>query len=80
MSENPTTTTVEAPPVELLDADCLACPHPVTDHDAIALRFCAAMAASGNARQCLCSGTSAGMTYSNSTRGPISGDGELPRK
>ena len=59
--------------------DCPACPHPAADHDAIAKRFCDAMAASGNARRCLCSGKSAGMTYSNSTRGPISGDEDRPR-
>lgn len=80
MSENPTTTAVEAVPAEQPEAGCPACAHPVADHDAIALRFCAAMAASGNPRQCLCSGTSAGMTYSNSTRAPISGDGDLTRK
>lgn len=57
---------------------CPACPHPVAAHDAVAGRFCAATAAKGHARSCLCSGKSAGMTYANSTRAPISGGTEQP--
>ncbi|MET1072252.1 MAG: RGCVC family protein [Umezawaea sp.] len=56
-----------------VEATCGVCPHPWEDHDRIAKRFCTAMGASGDLRKCLCSGVSAGMTYSNSTRGPISG-------
>ncbi|PRY45135.1 RGCVC family protein [Umezawaea tangerina] len=52
---------------------CRVCPHPWEGHDKIAKRFCTAMGVSGDLRKCLCSGVSAGMTYSNSTRGPISG-------
>jgi hypothetical protein len=50
-------------------ATCDVCPHPKADHDPISLRFCTAMAASGNLRKCLCSGVSSGMTYSNSSKG-----------
>ncbi|GGS34753.1 RGCVC family protein [Actinokineospora fastidiosa] len=62
-----------------LTPECPACPHPLSAHDATARRFCAAMAASGRTRRCLCSGESAGMTYSNSTRAPISGDADRER-
>ncbi|WP_156756955.1 RGCVC family protein [Actinokineospora pegani] len=61
------------------EAGCQACAHPLTAHDAIALRFCGATTVSGNARGCMCSGHSAGMTYANSTREPISGDHEPSR-
>ena len=53
------------------EAGCAACPHPLADHDAIALRFCQASTAGGPTRKCLCSGESAGMTYGNSNKGPI---------
>jgi hypothetical protein len=66
-------------PAEDVAAECRACPHPLADHDAVALRFCAAMAAGGSTRRCLCSASTGGMTYSNSTRGPISGGDERPR-
>ncbi len=33
---------------------CVACPHPVADHDAIGLRFCRATLDSALARGCIC--------------------------
>jgi hypothetical protein len=35
-------------------AICEACPHPVDDHDGIALRFCRATLASALDRGCVC--------------------------
>jgi len=54
------------------DETCAVCPHPRDTHDPIAKRFCSAMEASGKHRGCVCSGAAGGMTYSNSTKGPIS--------
>lgn len=51
---------------------CAACSHPWDAHDPIAKRFCAATKAGGTLRKCLCSGAAGGMTYSNSTKAPIS--------
>jgi hypothetical protein len=65
-------TTSELGASDQTNASCDVCPHPWDDHDAIAKRFCAAMAASGHLRGCVCSGAAGGMTYSNSTKGPIS--------
>lgn len=53
-------------------ATCAVCSHLWETHDPIAKRFCSAMEASGNHRRCVCSGAAGGMTYSNSTKGPIS--------
>ncbi|WP_249933023.1 RGCVC family protein [Blastococcus sp. CCUG 61487] len=33
---------------------CDACPHPVTDHDAVSARYCRATVASGLERGCIC--------------------------
>jgi hypothetical protein len=33
---------------------CSTCQHPLADHDALSVRFCAATAASGLARGCIC--------------------------
>jgi hypothetical protein len=33
---------------------CSTCRHPLADHDALSARFCAATAASGLARGCIC--------------------------
>jgi hypothetical protein len=33
---------------------CPTCQHPQADHDALSARFCAATAASGLARGCIC--------------------------
>jgi hypothetical protein len=33
---------------------CATCRHPRADHDALSVRFCAATAASGLARACIC--------------------------
>jgi hypothetical protein len=36
------------------DRRCDVCPHPVVEHDGIALRFCRATAAAALARGCVC--------------------------
>ena len=33
---------------------CAVCPHPLADHDRIALRFCQATGAQGSSRGCSC--------------------------
>jgi hypothetical protein len=33
---------------------CAACPHPLDEHDAIAMRFCRATASAGHDRGCVC--------------------------
>jgi hypothetical protein len=38
---------------------CAACPHAVAAHDALGARFCAATAAAGHRRGCICSGGTA---------------------
>jgi hypothetical protein len=35
--------------------ECATCPHPAADHDPISARFCAATAAGGFDRGCVCS-------------------------
>jgi hypothetical protein len=65
----PTADVHETPSDPTTEALCDVCPHPVASHDPISQRYCAAMAASGNLRRCLCSGVSSGMTYSNSSKG-----------
>ncbi|HWO64995.1 MAG TPA: RGCVC family protein [Umezawaea sp.] len=35
-------------------ASCGSCPHPLADHDALGVRFCAASTASGLTRGCIC--------------------------
>jgi hypothetical protein len=46
----------EAPPRSAADAGCDVCPHPVGDHDAIALRFCRATRNTAITRGCVCRG------------------------
>jgi hypothetical protein len=41
-------------PGSLDDPRCGVCPHPVADHDAIALRFCRATMAAAIDRGCAC--------------------------
>ena len=43
----------EATPQFVDDPTCDVCPHPVVDHDAIALRFCRATMASAIVRGCV---------------------------
>ena len=50
----PTTTDRDAP-VAVEQADrCPVCPHPVADHDAISLRYCAASQRLATAQGCVC--------------------------
>jgi hypothetical protein len=44
----------EATPRSVDDPRCAVCPHPVDDHDAIALRFCRATLAAPIDRGCVC--------------------------
>jgi hypothetical protein len=44
----------EGTPQILDDPRCDVCPHPVVDHDAIALRFCRATLAAAIPRGCVC--------------------------
>jgi hypothetical protein len=44
----------EGTPQPVDDPRCDVCPHPVVDHDAIALRFCRATLAAAIARGCAC--------------------------
>jgi hypothetical protein len=44
----------EATPRFVDDPICGVCPHPVVDHDAIALRFCRATMVSAIDRSCVC--------------------------
>jgi len=44
----------EAAPRSVDDPACAVCPHPVVDHDAIALRFCRATLPSALTRGCVC--------------------------
>ena len=41
-------------PRSVADTACDACPHPVVDHDAVALRFCRATLHGGTVRGCVC--------------------------
>ena len=45
---------LEATPRSVDDPRCDVCPHPVVDHDAIALRFCRATLAAAIVRGCVC--------------------------
>ncbi len=45
---------LEAMPPSVDDPRCDVCPHPVDDHDAIALRFCRATLAAAITRGCVC--------------------------
>ena len=45
---------LEATPRSVDDPRCDVCPHPVDDHDAIALRFCRATLAAAVTRGCVC--------------------------
>jgi hypothetical protein len=38
------------------DAVCVTCPHPWSNHDQIAVRYCTASASSGHSRGCVCTG------------------------
>jgi hypothetical protein len=38
------------------DAECPACPHPLAQHDPIAVRFCRATSAAALSRGCVCRG------------------------
>ena len=44
----------EGAPQPVDDDGCAACPHPVTAHDAIGLRYCRATQATGADRGCVC--------------------------
>jgi hypothetical protein len=46
--------TPEGIPQSVAAARCDVCPHPVADHDAIALRFCRATLAGAGVRGCVC--------------------------
>ncbi|MGZ4506132.1 MAG: RGCVC family protein [Blastococcus sp.] len=48
------TTDRDAPGAVELAGRCPACPHPLADHDAISLRYCAASKAIAAARGCVC--------------------------
>ena len=39
------------------DPRCDVCPHPIGDHDAIAVRFCRATRATASERGCACRST-----------------------
>jgi hypothetical protein len=45
---------VEVTAQSAADRRCDVCPHPVVEHDGIALRFCRATAAGALARGCVC--------------------------
>jgi hypothetical protein len=52
-----TSTVVVDPAVDIEPEEverCPTCQHPQADHDALSARFCAATAASGLARGCIC--------------------------
>jgi hypothetical protein len=50
-SDVSSTTTTEKSPTE---QQCLACGHPMTRHDALGRRFCAATVTSSLERGCIC--------------------------
>lgn len=58
MTSSTDATTVPAPTVQAATpaaADaCDACPHPLSGHDAISLRFCRATVAIASSRACVC--------------------------
>jgi hypothetical protein len=49
-----TPTTTRERPGPAPEAACAACPHPLTGHDAVALRYCRATVSSALDRGCIC--------------------------
>lgn len=51
----PTSESLIAVPVDHTDAACVACPHPLGEHDSLSVRYCNATTASALPRGCICS-------------------------
>ncbi|SDX84537.1 hypothetical protein SAMN05661080_01435 [Modestobacter sp. DSM 44400] len=49
-----TTTTPVLEPAPVDQTGCAACPHPLTEHDPIGLRFCRATSSGTVSRGCVC--------------------------